>query len=107
MIKALRARFDGASPAQAGDEAFQANARYLNGICIFRKGHYVGGYANLAKLRMLRSWPHSLPLAFHKWSSPGCPTLVTFFVARVGDQSLHLFSVRLWTHPTRDNTAEG
>jgi len=49
VIKALRARFDGASPAQAGDEAFQANARYLNGICIFRKGHYVGGYANLAQ----------------------------------------------------------
>ena len=49
MIKALRARFDGASPAQAGDEAFQANARYLNDICIFRKGHYVGGYANLAQ----------------------------------------------------------
>jgi len=29
------------------DEAFQAQVQYLGGICIFRKGRYLGGYANL------------------------------------------------------------
>jgi hypothetical protein len=47
VLKKLRERFDGASPAQVGDEAFQAKAQYLDGICIFRKGRYLGGYANL------------------------------------------------------------
>jgi len=47
VLKSLRERFDGALPAQAGDEAFQAKAPYLDGICIFRKGRYLGGYANL------------------------------------------------------------
>jgi hypothetical protein len=47
VMKKLREHFDGASPAQIGDEAFQAKAQYLNGICIFRKGRTIGGYANL------------------------------------------------------------
>jgi len=47
VLKELRARFDGASPAQVGNEAFQVKAQYLDGICIFRKGRYLGGYANL------------------------------------------------------------
>jgi hypothetical protein len=47
VLKKLRERFDGASPAKIGDEAFQAKAQYLDGICIFRKGRYLGGYANL------------------------------------------------------------
>jgi hypothetical protein len=47
VMKKLRERFAGSSPAQVGDEAFQAKARYLDGICIFRKGRYLGGYANL------------------------------------------------------------
>ena len=47
VLKKLRERFDGASPAQVGDEAFQAKAQYLDGVCIFRKGRYLGGYANL------------------------------------------------------------
>jgi hypothetical protein len=46
-MKALRARFDGAAPAQVADEAFQATAKYLNGICFFRKGRFIAGYANL------------------------------------------------------------
>lgn len=46
-FKALRDRFAGASPASIGDEAFQANAQYLVGICIFRKGRILAGYANL------------------------------------------------------------
>jgi len=47
VLKKLRERFDGASPAQIADEAFQARAQYLDGICIFRKGRYLAGYANL------------------------------------------------------------
>ena len=47
VLKELRERFDGASSVPVGDEAFQARAQYLDGICIFRKGRYLGGYANL------------------------------------------------------------
>jgi hypothetical protein len=47
VLKELRARFDGTSDAKVGDEAFQAKAQYLDGICIFRKGRTLGGYANL------------------------------------------------------------
>jgi hypothetical protein len=47
ILKKLRERFDGALPAQVGDEAFEAKVQYLDGICIFRKGRYLGGYANL------------------------------------------------------------
>lgn len=47
VLKKLRERFDGASAAKVGDEAFQAKAQYLGGICIFRKGRTIAGYANL------------------------------------------------------------
>ena len=47
VFKKLREHFDGASPAQVGNEAFQAKAPYLDGICVFRKGRYLAGYANL------------------------------------------------------------
>jgi hypothetical protein len=47
VLKALRAHFPGAIQAQMGDEAFQANAQYLDGLCIFRKGRVLAGYANL------------------------------------------------------------
>jgi hypothetical protein len=47
VLKSLRARFDGAAPAQVGDEAFQVKAQYLGGLCFFRKGRTLAGYANL------------------------------------------------------------
>ena len=47
VMKKLRARFDGATDAKIGDEAFQAKAQYLGGLCIFRKGSYLAGYTNL------------------------------------------------------------
>jgi hypothetical protein len=47
VLKKLREHFDGATAAQVGDGAFQARAQYLDGICIFRKGRYLAGYANL------------------------------------------------------------
>jgi hypothetical protein len=47
VFKKLRAHFDGAASTQIGDEAFQAKAPYLDGICVFRKGRFIAGYANL------------------------------------------------------------
>jgi hypothetical protein len=47
VFRKLREHFDGASPAQIADEAFQAKAQYLDGICVFRKGRFLAGYANL------------------------------------------------------------
>jgi len=47
VMKKLQERFSGASAAQIGDGAFQLKAQYLDGLCIFRKGRYIGGYANL------------------------------------------------------------
>jgi hypothetical protein len=47
VMNKLRAKFEGSTPAQIGDEAFQLKAPYLDGLCIFRKGRYIAGYANL------------------------------------------------------------
>ena len=52
VLKKLRVRFDGTTPAQIGDEAFQVKAPYLEGICVFRKGRYVAGYANLPEAQV-------------------------------------------------------
>jgi len=43
----LRARFAEASPAQVADDALATNTQYLGALCIFRKGRYIAGYANL------------------------------------------------------------
>lgn len=47
VFKKVQGRFPDASPVKVGDEAFQAKTQYLEGICIFRKGRYLAGYANL------------------------------------------------------------
>jgi hypothetical protein len=47
VMNKLRARFDGFDAAQLGDEAFQVQAPYLDGVCIFRKGKVIAGYTNL------------------------------------------------------------
>jgi hypothetical protein len=46
-MKKLHDRLDGATAARIADEAFQAKAQYLEGVCVFRKGRYIGGYANM------------------------------------------------------------
>lgn len=51
VMKALRERFAGATPVAVGDAGFTANAKYLDGICIFRKGRTIAGYANLPQPR--------------------------------------------------------
>lgn len=46
LVKTLNAKFAG-TPVTLGDEAFTATAKYLNGLCVFRKGKVVAGTANL------------------------------------------------------------
>jgi hypothetical protein len=47
VMNKLRQRFGKTLPAKVADEAFQAKDQYLGGLCIFRKGRYLGGFANL------------------------------------------------------------
>jgi hypothetical protein len=47
VLNKLRRRFGEVVAAQLCDEAFQGKDQYLGGLCVFRKGRYVGGFANL------------------------------------------------------------
>jgi hypothetical protein len=49
VMKKLRARFTETAEAKAGDDAFQVKDQYLGRLCFFRKGRYLGGYANVAE----------------------------------------------------------
>jgi hypothetical protein len=51
VVAKLRERFGQTSPARIGDEAFTASDKYLNGLCVFRKGNFIGGFANLPEGR--------------------------------------------------------
>lgn len=47
VMNSLRERFGTVAPAKVGDDGFEATVKYLDGICIFRKGKIIAGYANL------------------------------------------------------------
>jgi hypothetical protein len=47
LITKLKQRFGETKPATIADEAFTASDKYLNGLCVFRKGNYIGGFADL------------------------------------------------------------
>lgn len=47
VIKRAIARFGQTQAVQVGDEAFQVTDKYLGRLCFFRKGRYVGGFANV------------------------------------------------------------
>jgi hypothetical protein len=47
VMAKLRVRYPSAQPAQVADEALQMQDKYLGGVCFFRKGKYIGGYANM------------------------------------------------------------
>jgi hypothetical protein len=47
VMAKLKERFGQTGQAKVGDEAFTANDKYLGGICMFRKGSFLGGFANL------------------------------------------------------------
>jgi hypothetical protein len=49
VLKKASGRMTGSTPIQVGDEAFQANDKYLGKLCFFRKGKYVAGIANVAE----------------------------------------------------------
>jgi hypothetical protein len=46
MVK-LKERIGQISPAKIGDDAFTGIDKYLDGLCVFRKGRFIGGFANL------------------------------------------------------------
>jgi hypothetical protein len=48
VMQKLRTRFGETVAAKVADEAFQVTDKYLGRICIFRKGRYVSGWANVA-----------------------------------------------------------
>jgi hypothetical protein len=43
----LKARFGQTTPQTIADEGFTGTDKYLGGMCMFRKGRFVGGFANL------------------------------------------------------------
>jgi hypothetical protein len=47
VMTKLRLRYPSAQAAQVADEALQLQDKYLGGVCFFRKGKYIGGYANM------------------------------------------------------------
>jgi hypothetical protein len=51
IMNKLRARFGDTTPVKLADEAFQLKAPYLDGICVFRKGRIIAGYANLSDVQ--------------------------------------------------------
>jgi hypothetical protein len=47
VFERLKARIGETKPVQIADEAFEATDRYLGKLCVFRKGRYLAGFANL------------------------------------------------------------
>ena len=47
VMQKLRTRFGETTPTRLGDEAFQHTDKYLGKMCVFRKGRYIGGFANI------------------------------------------------------------
>jgi hypothetical protein len=60
VMQKLRARFADATPAKVADEAFQLKDAYLGRMCVFRKGRYIGGYANVADGQDPVTWAATL-----------------------------------------------
>lgn len=47
VFEKFKARIGQTQAARIGDEGFLATDKYLGGLAVFRKGRYVGGFANL------------------------------------------------------------
>jgi hypothetical protein len=47
VMAKLKARFGQTAPAAVADEGFTGTDKYLGGLCMFRKGRWIGGVANL------------------------------------------------------------
>ena len=46
-LQKVRGRIGNSAAAMVADEGLQAQDQYLGGLCFFRKGRYLAGYANL------------------------------------------------------------
>ena len=60
VLSQLRQRFADAAPAQIAEESFQADDQYLGGLCMFRKGRYLGGFANMPDAQVATTQAASL-----------------------------------------------
>jgi len=49
VMEKLRARFRETAVVPVADEGFAVDDQYLGRLCFFRKGTYIGGYANVAE----------------------------------------------------------
>jgi hypothetical protein len=49
VFEKLKARFGETTPAQLGEQGFQFTDKYLGKLAVFRKGRFVGGWANVAE----------------------------------------------------------
>ncbi len=49
VMNELHKRMGKTTPTNVADEAFLATDRYLGELCFFRKGRYLGGFANLSQ----------------------------------------------------------
>jgi hypothetical protein len=47
VMAKLRLRYPAGEAAPVADEGLKVQDKYLSGVCFFRKGKYIGGYANL------------------------------------------------------------
>ncbi len=47
VMAKFRERIGQTLPAKIADDAFTGTDKYLDGLCVFRKGRYIGGFANL------------------------------------------------------------
>ncbi len=51
IMSKLRDRIGQTAPAKIGDEAFTGTDKYLDGVCVFRKGHVLAGFSNVKPSR--------------------------------------------------------
>jgi transcriptional regulator with XRE-family HTH domain len=63
LLEKLKERFSPNAAAQAGDEAFTAEDRYLGRICFFRKGARIGGWTNVPAGEDAAAWARRLASA--------------------------------------------
>ncbi len=65
VMEKLRARFGKTQPAEVAEEGFQWEDKYLGRVCVFRKGAYVGGWANVDQGRDPRELAGALASKVH------------------------------------------
>ena len=47
VMAKLKERIGQTTPARIAEDAFTGTDKYLDGLCVFRKGRFIGGFANL------------------------------------------------------------